>query len=252
MIINAWLFIKTDYKMECLLEPIQCTKCFEQLKNPVVLPCGNAICDKHQHEVRDDNKSIYCSVCDLHHDIPNGGFVRNLALEKLIERNIKCIDLGDEYRSAYEKLEDFSDLFERFEKLKNDPDDKIYSKINELKSEIDLRREELKNKIDDDALSIIKKLDDYEKECMANISSIKAEIENNEKWNEWKEDLNRWRQQMTTFKKDMWKKIHEESSSKYDEMENAYDTLYKALFLHRINDYKNLKLFVGNDFDMIK
>ena len=158
--------------MESLLKPIQCTKCFEQLKNPVLLPCGNAICEKHQNEEeRDDNNSVYCSVCDLHHDIPNGGFVRMLALEKLIEQKIDCIDLGDEYHSAYNKLRDFSDLFERFEKLKNNPSERVYSKISELKSEIDLRREELKNKIDEDALSIIKKLDEYEAECKANIIS---------------------------------------------------------------------------------
>ena len=186
--------------------------------------------------------------------IPNGGLIRILALENLIEQNIDCIDLGDEYRSAYDKLEDFSDLLERFEKLKNDPDDKIYSKINELKSEVDLRREELKNKLDEDALSIIKKLDDYEKECKTNIASIKAEIENNENLNEWGKDLKLWRLQMRTFKKDidMWKKIHQESSLKYDEMNIAYNKFYKDLFLNRLDDYKDLKLFVGNDFDLIK
>jgi DNA repair exonuclease SbcCD ATPase subunit len=240
--------------MESLLKFIKCSKCFELLEKPAVLPCGNFICEKHQHEDRDDNNSVYCSVCDLHHVIPNGGLIRILALENLIGQNIDCIDLGDEYRSAYDKLEDFSDLFERFEKLKNDPDDKIYSKINELKSEIDLRREELKNKIDEDALSIIKKLDDYEKECKTNIASIKAEIENNENLNEWGKDLDLWRLQMRTFKKDidMWKKIHEESSSKYGEMETAYYKFYKDLFLNRLNDYNDLKLFVGNDSDMIK
>ena len=240
--------------MDCLLEPIQCTKCFEQLKTPVVLPCGNAICEKHQNEDRDDNNSIYCSVCDLHHVIPNGGFLRNLALEKLIERKINCIDLGNEYRSTFVKLEHFSELIEKLENLKKDPGEQVYNKISELKSEIDLRREQLKKKVDEDALSIIKQLEEYEKECMANISSFKAEIENNLKLYDWKEDLNRWRQQMQTFEKDidMWKKIHEESSFKYDEMRKAFNKFHKGLFLYRLNDYKDLKLFIGNDFDMIK
>jgi hypothetical protein len=65
-------------------------------------------------------------------------------------------------------------LLERFEKLKKDQDEKVYSIISELKSEIDLRREELKKKIDEDAFSIIKKLDEYEVECKANIPSIRA------------------------------------------------------------------------------
>ena len=240
--------------MESLLEPIQCTKCSEQLKNPVALPCGNSICEKHQNEDRDDNNSVYCSVCDLHHVIPNGGFIRILALEKLIERKINNIDLGDEYRSAYDKLEDFSELLEKLEKLKNDPSGKIYSKISKLRNSIDLRREELKNKIDEDALSIIKQLDEYEAECKANIASIKAQIDKNEKLNEWKEDMDRWRKQMLTFEKDIdkWKKIHKEASSNYGKMETAYYTFKDDLFLDRFYDYKDLKLFAGNHSDMIK
>lgn len=241
--------------MDCLLEPIQCTKCFEQLKNPVVLPCGNAICKKHQEESQNlGDASIYCSVCDLHHVIPNDGFVRNLALEKLIERKIDSIEMGDEYDWAYGNLEGFSDLFGRFEKLKKDPDEKIYSIISELKSEIDLRREELKNKIDEEALSIIKQLDEYEAECKANIASFKAEIEKIFKLNDWKEDLDRWRKQMQTFEKDIdkWKKIHKEASKKYNQMSMSYYKFQNNLFLNQLDDYKDLKLFAGNHSDMIK
>ena len=240
--------------MECLLEPLQCTKCFEQLKTPVVLPCGNAICVNHQNEDKDENNSIYCSVCDLNHVIPNGGFVRNLALEKLIERKIDRIDLGDEYRSTYEKLEDFSEFFEKLEKLKKDPSGEIYNKISKIRNKIDLKREELKNKIDEDALSIIKQLDEYEAECKANIASIKAEIEDNTNLNGWKEDLNRWRLQMRTFEKDIdkWKKIHKEASIKYDDMRMSYYKILANLFLDRFYDYKDLKLFAVNHSDMIK
>ena len=240
--------------MECLLEPLQCTKCFEQLKTPVVLPCGNAICEKHQEECKDEKKSIYCSVCDVHHDIPNGGFVRNLALQRLIEQQIDSIDMGKEYHYTYNKLKYFSDLYKTFEKLKNNPEDKVCSIISELKNQIDLRREELKSQIDKDALSLIKKLDEYEVECKANIASIKDEVEKSNKLNEWKDDLDGWHKQMRTFKKDfnMWMKIHEASSSKFEEMNTAYIKFYKDLFLNRLDDYKDLKLFVGNDFDLMK
>ena len=241
--------------MECLEESIKCKKCSQLLDKPVLLPCGNAICERHQHEERDKNNSIYCSVCDLDHEIPaNGGFTRIVFLEKLIEQRIDSIEIGDEYRLASKALRDFSDLFERFEKIKNDPGDKIYSEISKLKGEIDLRREELKSQIDKDALTIIKKLDEYEVECKANIDSIKAKIEgnNNEQLKEWKEDLDRWRHQIRTFKKEVWQKINKESRSKYNEMKTAYNNLQNLVFLNRLNQYECLKLFAGNDVDMIK
>ena len=240
--------------MECLLKPIKCTKCFEKLKKPVTLPCGNAICEKHQKEDRDDTNSIYCSACNLNHVIPEGGFVRNLPLEELIEQNIDCIDMGDEYNLANSKVKRFSDLIDRIETLKTNPENTIHDIISELKSDVDLRREELKNTIDEDALSIIKQLEEYEVGCKTNIVSIKGEIEDNTKLDELKENLNRWKHQMKSFKKDidLLNKIHDESNSKYDKMKSTYDNLYKAIFLNRLEFYQDLKLFIGNDFDMIK
>ena len=221
--------------MDCLQESVKCKKCLKLLKKPVLLPCGNVICEKHQYE--GDVKTIYCSVCDLAQEIPtNGGFTRILFLEQLIEKNIVSIDLGNEYNAAYRKIKQFSDLFERFEKLKADPEFTIHNKISELKAEIDLRREELKKRIDEDALEFIKKLDEFETECNTNIISIKAEIEKSYKLNEWKEDLNRWREQMNTFKKDieLWKKIFEEANLKHDQMEKAFESLNNDLFLNRL------------------
>ena len=238
--------------MDVLLESIKCKRCFSKLENPVSLPCGYVICEKHQHE--GDIKAIYCSFCDIDHDIPTNGFPKNRFLEKLIEKNIDCIDLGDEYNATNQKIKRFSELFERFVKIKSDPETAISNRISELKVEIDLRREELKIQIDEESLALIKKLDEYESECKANIISIKAEIESNKKLNEWKEDLNKWREQMNNFKRDitLWKKIFEEASSKYDQMKTACISLYKKFFMERLNDYLNLKVLIGNDRDMIR
>jgi hypothetical protein len=241
--------------MECLQESIKCKLCYQLLEKPVLLPCGNVICQKHQHESQENQSGIYCTVCDLNHEIPpNGGFVRIIPLENLINQNIDHIDFGEEYQLAYEKLNSFSDLLKRFEQLKNDPEYVISAKISELKAEIDLRREELKNQIDEEALAFIKKLDDYEVECKENIPSIKLEIEKSDKLKEWKEDLDRWQQQMRTFKKDneMWKKIYDEANRKYHQIDSHVLNLDYDIFLERFFEYQELKHLIGCDRDMIK
>lgn len=59
----------------------------------VLLPCGNVICQKHQYENQETQSGIFCTACDLHHEIPpNGGFVRIIPLENLINQNIDHID----------------------------------------------------------------------------------------------------------------------------------------------------------------
>ena len=143
--------------MECLLKFIKCKKCDKVLEKPIVLPCGNFICEKHQNEDKDENNSIYCSICDLNHEIPlNKGFIRVLPLDQLIEKNIECIDLGNEHHSANEQIKRFSDLFEKFEKFNSNLEYAIHNKISELKAKVDLRREELKNQVDEEALALIK------------------------------------------------------------------------------------------------
>jgi hypothetical protein len=241
--------------MECLEESTRCKKCSKLLEKPILLPCGNAICEKHQLEVGENSKAIYCSICDLDHEIPaKGGFSRILALEKLIEKNINSIELGDEYKSTNERIKKFSEVFEKFEKLKTDPELIIHEKIDRIKANIDLRREELKSKIDQEALALINNLDEFEVDCKANIASINADTKTDEKLNGWKGDLNRWREQMNDFKIDdkLRKSIRFEAASKCIVMNSAYQTLKDAVFLNQFDNYRNLKVFSGSDLDLIK
>jgi hypothetical protein len=59
---------------------------------------------------------------------------------------------------------------------------------------------------------------------------------------------------MNNFKKDvtLWKKITVEVSSKYDQMESAYDNIYNTIFLNRLKDHNNLKVLLGSDRDMMR
>ena len=107
--------------MEMLEDWLKCKCCTETLVKPVLLPCGNSICKYHEEECRNSSsKSIFCASCELSHDIPEPGFPRVLALEKLldqkVENNSNPTDLGDDYKEAMDKYKEFSDLFDEFEK----------------------------------------------------------------------------------------------------------------------------------------
>ena len=234
--------------MECLLKFIKCKKCDKVLEKPVILPCGNFICEKHQYEDREENNSIYCPICDVNHEIPpNKGFIRVLPLDQLIEKNIECIDLGNEHQWAFEQIKRFSDLFEKFEKFNSNLGLVIHDKISELKAKVDLRREELKNQIDEEALALIKQLDNYEVECKEKIVTIKADTIL--KLNLWKEDLNLWREKMNNFKKDtkMWENINKEATDKYEQMNLSFSEVRKSVFLNQLYGYENLQVSIGRD-----
>lgn len=88
----------------------------------------------------------------------------------------------------------------------------------------------MKNQVDEEALALIKELDDYEAQCKEKIVTIKEDTV--QKLNLWKEDLNLWREKMDNFKKDikMWEKINKEENDKYEQMNSAFIDLRKRIF----------------------
>lgn len=228
-------------------------KCSKVLEKPVLLPCGHSMCKLHEEEV-EGLTTIGCNICQVDHNLISGGFPRVIALEKLIEKQIEHLHLGDEYNSTFKQYKDFSDLLDRFERLRKDPEVRIHEEIGDIKAKIDLRREELKSQIDREALKYIDILDDYEQGCKLNAVEIKSDKDVETKLVAWKEEMKQWRQDLNTFKKDtkLWKRISDEILYAYDHMEIDYEQLEEDLFLNVLNGYKNLDINIGSEFDMIK
>jgi len=66
-----------------------CPVCDQKLSSPIVLPCGETICEKHINEnlTGKNKKSIQCPIedCNQKHSIPTAGFIINKRLQKLLQ-----------------------------------------------------------------------------------------------------------------------------------------------------------------------
>ena len=230
--------------MNLVSDSIKCTQCKEILKLPVVLPCGDSIC-KHHVDKKNECKTIECVLCNEVFDIPTNGFARNKALEKLLEKEINEIDLGEEYNSAFDKCQQFNDLYEHFNRIKNHPEMRIHSVINELKNKVDLRREELKQEIDKEALKIVEKLDEFKKQCK---ESIKSDSKIDEKLNVWENHTKEWNGDLNTFKRNTykWSNILSQSTSHLKDLQSELIKFNESLFLNRLNEFNWLHLSLSN------
>ena len=230
--------------MNLVSDSIKCTQCKETLKFPVVLPCGDSIC-KHHVDTKNDYKTIECVLCNEIFDIPTNGFVRNKALEKLLEKDINAIDLGEDYNSAFGKCQQFNDLFEYFNRIKNDPEMRIHSVISELRNKVDLRREELKQDVDKEALKIIEKLDEFKRQCK---ESIKSDSKLDEKMKIWETNLKEWNGDLNTFKRNTytWSNILSQSTSHLKDLQSELIKFNESLFLNRLNEFNWLHLSFSN------
>lgn len=222
--------------MEPAFYPIICITCEKILNKPVLLPCGHSICQIHVDEAKRANRNIKCYSCTESHAIPEKGFTMIKNLEALIEN--KIYSLGEDYHNPYNLRDEFERFVELFERIKNQPEMRIHDYISDLKNQIDLKREELKNEIDEKCLLMIEKLDEFEKECMANVDSVKSRFDDklDEKLKKWKTKSEEFKNDLRSFESSKWKKVKEEVDSYIKEIRSELYDIDESLFLNRFNE----------------
>ena len=238
--------------MELAFYPIRCKTCKKILNKPVILPCGHSICQLHVDEA--NSEIIKCVSCMESHVIPEKGFILNKDLETLIENRIDSLNLGEYYKYAYNQSLAFANFVERFETTKKQPEMRIHDFISDGKNQIDLKREELKNEIDKKCLSMIEELEEFEKECMANVDSVKSRFDDklDEKLNEWKRKSEQFANDLRSFDSSKWKKVKEEVDSHIKEIRSELYDFDESLFLNRFNENCIEHWFISQGLNSIR
>ena len=233
-------------------DTMKCPTCMKILNLPVILPCGHTICKEHVDKAVENNETnIKCKICIESYVIPPNGFVRNRALESLLEKETKKVGFGENFRVYYkstkETLESFEEFLDELSRIKNDPEMKIQTVISELKNKVDLKREEIKNEIDRKALALIERIDEFKKECKANASNVKSDCKLDETLERLKNDLNETGKSSVTVEIfDKWMKIVDESKSSIKLIQSELLKFDESLFLNRLNSFDFMDLSVLN------
>src|SRR5579883_1831048 len=125
---------------------LKCSHCQSLLIRPVLLPCGHLICQEHTEKLNHVN----CQACNVRHKVlaAANSFAPVQAVEKIIERELESVKQIDEYRKAMESCVDFERLVGELRRIELDPIYEINRVIDQMKNQIDLRREELKVRAD--------------------------------------------------------------------------------------------------------
>ena len=151
--------IKDDFK---------CKHCNETFNDPISLNCcGENVCKKHIDELLLKTENISCMFCDK--ALPKQEFHINKVLKNLIDRELNYLTIDKKFEDVLEQLKK---KINQIENMHDDPENVIFTKISELKRQVDLDRENAKLKIDQAADKIINKLDSYEAELKAECHKI--------------------------------------------------------------------------------
>lgn len=145
-----------------------CSLCTHLLVDPVTIPCGNTICKIHlQDALLDDlvdensnhfERTFRCDICHLDHFVPKEGFMINKHIRNALETSLSVLRENCLFEECNRKIIDAQNNLNRLVELVDFPSNFIYEYFEDIKREVDLRRESLKVRIDtysEDAIQLI-------------------------------------------------------------------------------------------------
>jgi cell fate (sporulation/competence/biofilm development) regulator YmcA (YheA/YmcA/DUF963 family) len=225
---------------ETLLVALKCSECKFTLESPVILPCGDSICQSH---VKQETQEFHCLVCDLIHPIPNAGFPPNKNLAILINEKIDKLKFNPQYESAFDSFKCVEKLVDEMKLFQKDPYHIINKAIGELKNEVDIIKHEFNLAIENKASEIIGELEKYQQECRCNLDSVGVtnkleKIDQN--IDAIKEELGKWHQTLRCFESNEteWQVITEKSHEYNARFKFELDAYEDEFLLNKLDDYR--------------
>ena len=127
----------TSLKLE-----LKCSFCSKVYKSPVVLPCGDTLCEQHlKEENACKTNSIKCQTCQKIFEINDNEMIRsNTAVKKLVDYELYLSDDEKSMKKCLEaSLRNLFDLNEQLKELKIGFDFSCHNHFQEIRRKIDLQ-----------------------------------------------------------------------------------------------------------------
>jgi WD40 repeat protein len=160
-----------------------CDECEKYFDKPILLPCGNSMCE---HHVDISKKSYNCKLCDQEHQIPENGFAINKRIHRMINVNWHLSGKQKFAKKIYDEIASLLIDYELNQLV--DPNNYIFEYFANIRKQIDLHYEFLIENIKNKHLALIEDLKNEEKNCLDKAKKLQINID--------KKDLSDWREQL--------------------------------------------------------
>jgi hypothetical protein len=161
-----------------LSDYLTCKFCQKYFLTPVILPCGNNVCQEHVNQNIKINentkkKEYECNLCQNNHKIPKNGFIINEPYIQMINNNLH---LDERAKLAKKVFNDLDTLKKDIDLIVKDPENFIYSTFSKEKNKIDSKRETLISKIHDISEEMINEIKQLETNSKSNLNEIQKNL----------------------------------------------------------------------------
>ncbi len=213
--------LKNTFKCDEIKNLLNCDICSNLLNGPVTLPCGINVCMLHLTNCT----SYECSHCNEVHQVPNNGFRLNKLIQKSLDIELNSLKFSPKFYACKKEIIETTSSVEMIDSVRSDPDNYIYEYFEDIKREVDKRRENLKHRIDIYSNEIITEIN----QCQESLRKLSR-------------DINRITQSIDTSKADLKRLIGKFDTFELDDVK--YESIMAELvvlkpeFKKLLQDYK--------------
>ena len=152
------------YDEKEIAEHLKCPYCQDKLDDPRILPCGSSICCDCCIFLSKKITTIKCKICMSLHEIPAGGFTKNLNLAKVIELKPFVISRGKAITNFKATLDNLDDLTKEFETNLSKEYSRLIEKCSSDRIDVQLTRNLAHQKVDIYCDEFLHKIREFEQE----------------------------------------------------------------------------------------
>lgn len=240
-------------KMENFIKDlISCKMCLGKLENPVILPCGESVCKKHENEFR-RSETQTCKLCNKDHILSeNENFIMNKSISALLASEINNLNFGDAYIMTQLSIMKLKMKIETYENIKIG-EDFLYDYFSNIKNSINLEYDEIVVELQKFRDSLLDEVDEYKSKCYSSIvdldfNSIKETTKILEKM---KAEIKEWEFKLKRLIIDnkLWKNIQIQADKHILEVDDfinelesiqLFDKNYKKTFENKFLNIRSL------------
>jgi hypothetical protein len=227
--------------MERFQKSIRCRECQHVFDSPVILPCGESICEKH---VQAETCEYTCVACKQVHLIPPSGFTNNKALTNILNSNIEKIHFSPDYDEAVESCRKLAKCLGDLAYIDSNLSNVLDKTINEFKREVSRLTEEHKLKLDKHASELLLELNKYDSECKTNLTSSEFTA----RWQMFQAEMKKIELELNSSEQCLdsldtnvneWGLIREKSATDITNLEVKLNRFLSELFMRKFSFFKN-------------
>ena len=161
------------FAQEEISELLKCPKCTKTYGEPFILPCGENMCKACiDHLYSSETNGIDCPVCSVFHAMPSKGFLANKIIMRLLEKQPREVYRNKAVDSLKSHINEIKSTMENLEQLVTQSDFKIKEYCDFVRHDVQLVTDSAYEYIDKFREQFMTEIDAYEKECLANLSTM--------------------------------------------------------------------------------